>query len=190
MPNEWPVVLARCSSTMERIRTELPSLPEVGMEDFTKTSRDTAGSTVAALRTVELCIRTLRNCVFSTVRFAREYPIQIEDLHASDVVWLLDVSVDLIEPASQALTKAAKLAARNKRPKDTVNLDLELVQRVFGEQAAVLQKWKEKHREDIEVKLVEKSPAKLASVADAIENIAKFLRKLNLFPARPVTVFG
>lgn len=117
MPKEWPVVLARCSSTVERIRTELPSLPEVGMEDFTKTSRDTAGSTVAALRTVELCIRTLRNCVSSTVRFAREYPIQIEDLHASDVVRLLDVSVDLIEPASQALTKAAKLAARNKRPR-------------------------------------------------------------------------
>lgn len=61
---------------------------------------------------------------------------------------------------------------------------------MFGEQAAGLQKWKEKHREDIEVKLVEKSPAKLASVADAIENIAKVLRKLNLFPARPVTVFG
>jgi hypothetical protein len=105
-------------------------------------------------------------------------------------VQLLDSAVDLIEPASQALAEAAKSAARNKRPKDAVKVDLESIQRVFDEQAAVLQKWKEKHRQDIEVKLVEKSPAKLASVADAIENIASVLRKLDLFAAPLMAVFG
>lgn len=60
---------------------------------------------------------------------------------------------------------------------DGVTIDLESIQRVFNEQATVLQKWKEKHRKDIEAKLVEKSPAKLASVADAIENIINILSK-------------
>ncbi|KAI0872174.1 hypothetical protein GGS24DRAFT_508996 [Hypoxylon argillaceum] len=133
-----------------RIHVEVPSLPQVGMKDFSMMLGNKAESTKAALRTVE-------------------------DLLASEVVRLLDASVDLIEPASHALTEAANLAVRNKRTTDGVTIDLELIQRVFDEQATVLRKWKEKHRKDIEVKLVEKSPAKLASVADAIENIINIL---------------
>ncbi|KAI1328468.1 hypothetical protein F5Y16DRAFT_398399 [Xylariaceae sp. FL0255] len=178
LQDEWHVVLARCTAAIEQVHSELPGLPEVGMDDFSKTKRDAAGSTKAVLRTVELCIRTLRNCLPPTINFARAYPIQIEDLPASEVARLLDVSVDLIEPAAQAFKKAVGSTARKKEPKDVVEVDLDSIYNVFNAQAAILQEWKDKHRQDIELKLGENSPAKLASIADAIENITSVLLEL------------
>jgi hypothetical protein len=93
------------------------------------------------------------------------------------VTRLLDISVDLITPATEAFSKATKDATADTRSRDDPIVDLESIQRVFEEQSAQLQKWKVKHREDIVLKLAENNPAKLASVADAVENIAKVLGK-------------
>ena len=107
------------------------------------------------------------------IEFCRQWRTQFDDVDASDVVALLDISVDLIAPAAEVLSKVEPPSKVEPRSR----IDIESISRVFDEQASVLRKWKDKNRHTIETKLVSQSPAKLASAANAVGNIAKLLSK-------------
>jgi hypothetical protein len=178
MDIERRTALESCAAAIYQVYVEIPKLPRVGTDDLLDaTTSNPAESTKAVLRTIELVIRNLGNILPSIVSFTRQHTFQSESIAASDVTRLLDISVDLITPATEAFSKATKDAMADTRSRDDPIVDLESIQRVFEEQSAQLQKWKVKHREDIVLKLAENNPAKLASVADAVENIAKVLGK-------------
>jgi hypothetical protein len=178
MDIERRTALESYAAAIYQVYVEIPKLPQVGTDDLLDaTTSNPAESTKAVLRTIELVIRNLGNILPSIVSFTRQHTVQSESIAASDVTRLLDISVDLITPATEAFSKATKDATADTRSRDDPIVDLESIQRVFEEQSAQLQKWKVKHREDIVLKLAENNPAKLASVADAVENIAKVLGK-------------
>jgi hypothetical protein len=173
---EWRIAIEQCGAAVTTARDHAPWLPSFDPDDINDVGTDPDGSTAAVLRGVTLLVNNLENFLPSVVNFSRQYTIHNTDIDASDVARLLDISVDHIEPASEALSKAARRAADGE-PRDGVRVDFESIQRVFHEQAEALQKWKAKHRQDIETKLAEKNPAKLASASDAIMNIATLLGK-------------
>jgi hypothetical protein len=132
---------------------------------------------------------------------ARDYSVQSEDMLASDVTKLLDICVDLVSPATKALSRASQKAAVRTSQSNTTTVDYVHIQQVLKDRAQQLQTWKEQHREDIESKLANKYPYKLsnkypyklsnkypyklsnkypyklAAVAEAIKGIATILSK-------------
>ncbi|KAJ4181693.1 hypothetical protein NW755_010962 [Fusarium falciforme] len=92
---------------------------------------------------------------------------------AKDVKELLEASVKMIRPGSEALSRAAEVAKA--QPDESTLVDTKSITEVFNRQAAYLEKWAEKHKQDIQTKLANESPAKFASVADTVERIAYYL---------------
>ena len=178
IPRDWIPPLNFCAAAMAEIRIQFFELPQADADDLLNGQKNSPEeSTKAVLRTVELILENLGQFLPSLVRFSRQYAVPHERITASDVTRLLDLSIALIPSASEAFSDASKADRVESFSKGDSSVDLEAIQRVFQEQTAQLQKWQAKHREDVELKLAEGSPAKLASVADAVENIAKFLRK-------------
>jgi hypothetical protein len=88
------------------------------------------------------------------------------------------MSVDLIAPAAKVLSQI-DVNSSSSGSESKPRLEMESINRVFDEQASVLRKWKDKNRHTIETKLVSQSPAKLASAANAVGNIAKLLSEFH-----------
>lgn len=130
----------------------------------------------AAIRSLKLVIGSLRDCLPSIVSFSRTCMTLKDEIPAADdVAELLEASVQLLGPGSEALSRATAMA--KVQPDKSSLVDIESINEVFNQQAICLEKWAEKHKSDIKIKLANKNPAKLASVADAVENIAFFLGK-------------
>lgn len=155
----------------------MPFLVDVNAEDLTKAKIMPGESTQAVLGTIELVVHTLQSCLPSTTRMSRQYSMQSEDMLASDVTRLLDISVDLIDPASKAFSYVAEQSTTKDLAGNAATVEFQSIRRVFDEQAAILRDWNAKHTQDIELKLANNSPAKLASIADSVQRIVTILCK-------------
>jgi hypothetical protein len=173
---KWRRLVQNCNDCIDQAYEMIPDLPDAGIADFTDVERNAAESTGAVLQTVKLVVQTLQHSVPSTTRMARDYSVRSEDMLASDVTKLLDICVDLVSPATKALSRASQKAAVRTSQSNTTTVDYVHIQQVLKDRAQQLQTWKEQHREDIESKLANK-PHKLASVAEAIKGIATILSK-------------
>lgn len=178
--SDWHVTLEMCSQAVLKAHENATWLPyfnpgDIGGNGDIGDKANHARAQQAVVNTTELLIDNLVNCLPSIISFKRQYTVTDSEISASDVTQLLDISETLIEPAHEALEKARKDGSwpSDQPEKDTV--DFESIQRVFEEQTRALRMWKSKHREDVEIKLADRNPAKLASVADTIGNLAAIL---------------
>src|SRR5438034_3148883 len=89
---------------------------------------------------------------------------------------LLEVSVQLTEPVSIALSKLD--AEEHGKSIDG------LLQDMFDKEVALLQQWKEKYGPRIDKRLTSRNPAQLEAIAENIFNIADLL---SLSPSHPST---
>ena len=168
-------VFKQCSAAVIAARMDAPWLPAFDLEGVADVSGDAKKLAKSVLKSIELPVKNMATCLPAMVEFTRQFKVMNADITASDVTRLLDISADLIKPASDALQMAATRQTAGEEPKGGDKIDFDSIQRVFHQQARVLLAWKTKHEQDIEIKLAEGNPAKLASVADAVGNIARFL---------------
>ncbi|KAF5699761.1 hypothetical protein FMUND_14626 [Fusarium mundagurra] len=158
-----------------RIREAVQDLDQSAPPAETGGSQDDEKANV--IQTLELVVGTLSDLLPSIVSFSRTC-MALGDYtpDADDVKELLQESVKMIRPGSEALSRAAEVAKT--QPDESSLTDTKSITEVFDKQATYLEKWAEKHKQDIESKLANESPAKFASVANAVERIAYYLDKL------------
>ncbi|KAH8668957.1 hypothetical protein BX600DRAFT_265926 [Xylariales sp. PMI_506] len=178
---KWYHQIQECTNNINHVFSKIPDLPDAGVADFVKANRSAAESARVVLETIGLVVKTLEKSVPSTTRIAREYSIQSENMAAADVTQLLDTCVELIDPAAEALSRVSKVSpnmtsrALQKSPAPVESLS---ILQAFNTQALRLRSWKALYREDIELKLADKNPAKLASLAEAIKNIVAIMSEV------------
>jgi len=172
---EWRRLVEQCITAISQARSGLPTPHGFDSDDLEDYPAEPDDMTAFVLSSVERLVDSLTNCLPAMIDFSRQFRPRNSSITASDVVELLGISVNLLEPASTALSAASKGEVVDSRQGAGENVDFNSIQRQFEEQAAILRKWKEKNMEDIEVKLGPRNPAKFASVADAVGNIARLL---------------
>lgn len=182
---EAHTMLQQCAAAVTSARANAPWLPVFEPIDIEAHGGNPNLLTEAVFETIKIHVDNLVNCLPSVVNFSRQYFTREPEIQAPDVARLLDICVDSIAPASIALSKAAHSATV-----DDGSIDFESIERVFDEQAKARQKWREKHRQDIETRLAENNPAKLASAADSIGNIAVILGKHTLVKPNICALFN
>ncbi|KAK7408679.1 hypothetical protein QQX98_009147 [Neonectria punicea] len=172
---ELHILLSQCADAMMEAKQDFPWLQTSEPGDIKVPRSDIDGLTGAALEIVQLLVNNLATCLPSIVDFCRKR--QRSEISAADVAEMLQLSVELIEPASEALSQAAANARADSTSTDESKVDFDHIRSVFDKQSAELTKWREKHGQDIVAKLAQKNDAKLAAVADTVGNIADFLGK-------------
>jgi hypothetical protein len=188
---EWKEAMKMCTDSGQAACREIPSLLDVDAKDLERSRHTPEETNSIALTTIEIVVRTLQSCLPATTMISRQYSMQSEVRQASDVTRLLDISMNLIDPVRKAFSqipvlytpkflmkdqgKDSKDDQAQDKTKDAASVDFESISRVFDEQAKALQDWKTKHKSDFELELANSSPAKLASIADSIQNIMAIL---------------
>jgi flagellar biosynthesis/type III secretory pathway ATPase len=181
----WNDIISDATSAIKDVYRAIPTFPPTDIDDLTRAAAKASARAKSfkptILRTANLIVETLRDSIMVVLDRSRTHRARTsENMTASEVTRLLDASVDLIAPASEAVSKAAcSTRVAGKDTAQTNSLAVESVQRVFEEQAAQLKKWKTKHREAIALKLADKNPAKMAAIAEALETIVQVLDELS-----------
>ncbi|KAH7118521.1 hypothetical protein B0J13DRAFT_532602 [Dactylonectria estremocensis] len=175
---ELRALLGQCATTLMQAQKDFPWLPTLEPGDIELTIHGNDGVAGAALEIVQVLVNNLATCLPSIVDFCRKR--QRQEISAADVVDMLQLSVELIEPASDALSQAAANANADNASTNESKVDFDHIRSVFDKQSAELAKWREKHGQDIVTKLAQKNNAKLAAVADTVGNIANYFVE---FPA-------
>jgi hypothetical protein len=175
LEGEWRRLVEQCITAMSQARSAFPALHGFDLDDLEDYPAEPGDITTFILSLVERLVNSLTDCLPAMIDFSRQFRPRNSSITASEVAELLGISVNLLEPASIALSAASKEEVVESRQEAGEEVDFNSIQRQFEEQAAVLRKWKEKNIEDIEIKLGPRNPAKFASVADAVGNIARLL---------------
>lgn len=165
--SQFASISIQVRETVHDLDLPSPAVEADGTKDDLKAS---------TIRTLEVVIGTLRDCLPSIVSFSRACIGLDNDILVSEYVTKhLETAVELIRLCSEALSQAA--AAVGHQPYKGVGVYKGPNPREFDRQASFLEQWAEKYKRETETKLARGNPAKLAAVVGAVCNISYFLGK-------------